>query len=260
VITIIKAHSRSFGKKTDFHKLFGQALSRLTEAGLIAYRDLNFIDVNRVNRWVAPSYGARNVVVMAEKRAFSDELLRVGKKFGVTVQATGGVPSRVTVETMLLEMADAGHDLTKPFVAFVMVDFDPYGWQLAHSFVEQMLQLGIKKVRRFYPYGRERPPQPWIDIVRTDELKPEFIEAERHPLGGRSRKLVDEWIRATGGLYGRGGKEWALSSESLLGYLEDHLENKLPKFLTEDYRYHKVEAFRALEQPLQDFMAQKLLQ
>lgn len=259
VKTITETHTRSFGKNTDFHKNFGQALSDLTGAGLLSYRDLNFIDNNRINRWVAPSYGAKNIVVMAEKRAFSDELLRVGKKHGVTVQCTGGNASRVTVETMLLEMADNGHDLTEPFVVFAMVDFDPEGWNIAQEFVNQMFELGLSKVKSFWPYGRDKPRQPWIDIVSVSEVGTDFLDQQRHPFRVKKKKVTAEWITATGGLYGQGGKEWALSSEAFLGSLDEHLSSKLKKILPEDYKYHKIEAMSSLIHPLTNYAAEKLL-
>jgi hypothetical protein len=258
VKTITQRHSRSFGRNTDFHKNFGAALSALTGAGLISYRDLNFIDTNRIDRWVAPSYGAKNVVVMAEKRSFSEELLKVGHNLGVTVQATGGFASRVTVETMLLEMADAGHDLTKPFVVFAMVDFDPDGWNVADEFVTQMLELGLRRVRRFWPYGRKKPSQPWIDIVSVRELSSEFLDRERHKLSGGRKSVKDEWLQATGGLYGRGGKTWGLSSEAFFGRLEQYLSQKIQRYLPEDYLYHKITNFESLEQPIKDYIAAKL--
>lgn len=259
VKTITETHTRSFGKNTDFHKNFGQALSDLTGAGLLSYRDLNFIDNNRVNRWVAPSYGAKNIVVMAVKRGFSDELLDLGKKLGVTVQCTGGNASRVTVETMLLEMAENGHDLTEPFVVFAMVDFDAEGWNVAQEFVTQMFELGLSKTRGFWPYGRKRPRQPWIDIVAVRELGTDFLDEQRHPFRVKKKKLTAEWITATGGLYGQGGKEWALSSEAFLGYLEEHLTSKLKTFLPQDYKYHKIEAMRSLIHPLTNYAAEKLI-
>lgn len=260
VKTITTRHSWSFGKTTDFHALFGQALSEITAAGLISYRELNFIDTNRGDRWVAPPYGAKNVILMAEKRAFVEELLRIGKKLGVTAQTTGGVPSRVTVETMLLEMADAGHDLTKPFVVLCIVDFDPAGWNLAASFIEQMLELGLSKIKTFRPYGRRRPKQPWLDVVSVRSLDREFIEQERHRLnvGKRAKNLADEWIRATGGLYGRGGKDWALSSEAFMGGIEAHVVKKLKRFLPDDYAYPKIAAYRSLDRPLKNYIAARL--
>lgn len=260
VKTITEKHTWSFGKTTDFHKLFGNALSDLTGAGLLSYRDLNFIDNNRINRWVAPSYGIKNVIFMAEKRSFIDELHRIGPKYGVTVQTTGGVASRVTVETMLLEMADAGHDLTEPFVVLAAVDVDPAGWNIAASFVEQMLELGLSKVRTFRPYGNRRPKQPWIDVVSVDSLDPQFVETQRHPLrvGRRAANLADEWVRATGGLYGRGGKDWALSSEAFLGSLEEHIAEKLEAFTPKDYAYSKIAVYKSLAQPLKNYMAARL--
>jgi len=260
VKNITDKHTWSFGKNTDFHKLFGNALSDLTGAGLISYCDLRFIDTNRVDRWVAPSYGIKNVILMAEKRSFIEELLEIGKKYGVTVQATGGVASRVTIETMLLEMADAGHDLTEPFVLLAIVDVDPAGWNIAASFVEQMLELGLGKIRTFRPYGKRFPKQPWIDVVTIDSLDPDFVTLQRHPLrvGRRAAKLADEWLRATGGLYGRGGKDWALSSEAFLGDLDAHVAEKLKPYSPPDYAYSKITAYKSLSQPLKNYMAARL--
>ena len=259
VKTITETHTRSFGRTTDFHSLFGEALSKLTGAGLLSYSDLNFIDNNRVNRWVAPSYGAKNVVVIAEKRSFSEELLDLGKSLGVTVQCTGGNASRVTVETMLLEMAENGHDLTEPFLVFAMVDFDAEGWNVAQEFVTQMLELGLSKVRSFRPYGRKKPRQPWIDIVVAREMGTDFLDEQRHPYRTTKKNVTAEWLTATGGLYGQGGKKWALSSEAFLGYLEEHLTAKLKKFLPKDYQYHKIEAMRSLIHPLTNYAAEKLI-
>lgn len=260
VKSLTSRHSWSFGKNVEYDDLFSSALTELTDAGLMEYRELNFIDQNKVNRWVAPCYGTKNLIIVAEKRAFSEELLTIGKRYGVTVQATGGVPSRVTIETMLLEMVEAGHDLTGPFTVFAMVDFDPAGWNIAQTFVEHMLGLGLKKIRAFHPYGRERPRQPWIDIVSVGDLDVEFIEENRHSLkvGKRSKALADEWVRATGGLYGRGGKQWALSSEVFLGLVDKHLAKKLPSHLADHDRYKRIVAYESIDQPLKNYIAAKL--
>lgn len=251
-------HSRSFGKSTTFDDLFSTALTEMTNAGLFSYRDFNFIDQNKANRWVSPSYGATNIILMAEKRSFSEELIRLAKQYGVTAQAVGGVSSRVTVETMLTEMADAGHDLTKPFLVFAMVDFDPAGWNIAQSFVEQMLDLGLAKIRGFWPYGRDYPRQPWIDMVSIRDLDTEFIKERRHKIS-KKQKSADEWITATGGLYGRSGKKWGLSSEIFLGLAGEHLAKKLPKYLPEDHeRYQKIVAYESLDRPLKNYIAARL--
>ena len=123
-----------------------------------------------------------------------------------------------------------------------------------------MLELGLSKVRSFWPYGRNRPRQPWIDIISVRELEADFLDSERHSLrvGKRAKKLTDEWLRATGGLYGREGKKWALSSEAFLGVVEKNLESKLAKFLPENYQYPKVEGFKSLSGPLKDYVSAKL--
>jgi hypothetical protein len=216
VRTLVETHSRSFSVRSRMEGIFSSELSTLSGVGLISYLDLNFIDVNRADRWVAPDYGTRNVILMAEKRAFSEEFVNLGKHYGVTVQAAGGQPSRVTVENLLLDMHSAGHDLTKPFTVFSLVDCDPAGWNIASSFIEAMLELGLHKVKHFWPYGRKRPRQPWIDIVSVKDLEPSQIKRYRHPLkvGKRAMKVANEWLRATGGLYGKGGLSWALDSTS----------------------------------------------
>ncbi|MFA7478846.1 MAG: hypothetical protein WC184_13310, partial [Acidimicrobiia bacterium] len=88
----------------------------------------------------------------------------------------------------------------------------------------------------------------------------EFIEENRHSLkvGKRSKALADEWLAATGGLYGRGGKQWGLSSEVFLGLVDEHLANKLPKHLDDHDRYQKIVAYESLDQPLKNYIAAKL--
>ena len=260
VKTIVESHQRSFGTE-KMEGTFSSELSTMSAKGLISYVDLNFIDVNRADRWVAPAYGTTNVVLMAEKRAFSDEFLSLGKHYGVTVQATGGQPSRVTVENLLLDMHNAGHDLTKPFTVFALVDCDPAGWNIASSFVEAMLELGLSKVNSFWPFGRQRPRQPWIDIVSVKDLDPAQVEQFRHPLsiGRRERVIANEWIQATGGLYGKDGLTWALSSELFLGYISEHLKRKLPRYLkTEPEAFQKRVAMEKLAPSLAHLVSIKL--
>ncbi len=259
---IVTRHSRSFGKKADYDGMLSDALTDMTNAGLLAYRDLNFIDQNKVNRWVSPRYGSTNIVIMAEKRSFSQKLLDIGKEYGVTVQCTGGFPSRVTVETMLLEMAEAGHDLTKPFIVFALVDADPAGWNIASTFVNHMLELGLKKVKGFRPHGRRRPVQPWIDVVDAKDLETKFVQECRHRLTvkKRARALADAWVRATGGLYGRGGKRWALSSDVFMSFIDDHIQKKLPKFLSDRHQdYKKIVTYESLDQQLKNYIAARVI-
>lgn len=260
VKNLVRRHSRSFSG--DLDDLFSAELTTMTSLGLLGYRDLNLVDTKATGRWVAPPYGTSNVILMAEKSAFSSKFIDLGKKYGVTVQTTGGVSSRVTVDTMLSEMAEAGHDLSKPFVVFALVDYDPPGWNIAEEFINQMRDLGLKKVRAFSAYGPRKPLQPWIDIVSLSDLDSPFLEKYRFELSRNVRRtrLADQWVAATGGLYGRGGKEYGLAADELIDLVDEHLARKLPEYLQrspEDFQ--RLAAFDDLVRASKDYLTARVL-
>lgn len=255
-----RRHRRSFGSP-ELDGLFSPALTELTSAGLLGYRDLNLIDVNRASRWVAPSYGTTNIILLAEKSAFTSKLIELGQRYGVTVQASGGQSSRVTVDTMLSEMADAGYDLTREFIVYALVDFDPAGWNIATEFVNQLRSLGLKKVREFRPY-QMRGAQPWIDMVEVKDLGSEFLAENRFRLNARARRanLTKRWANATGGLYGRGGTDWAISSDEFLEMLDDHLDRKIrPMLRRTPENFQRLSSFDQLAKLSREYLTTRLL-
>lgn len=258
---LVRRHSKSFSGD-DMANLFSAQLTIMTRLGLLSYRDLNLTDSDSAGRWVSPLYGTTNVILMAEKSAFSSKLIELGKRYGVTVQTTGGASSRVTVDTLLTEMSEAGHDLTRPFTIFVLVDIDPAGWNIAEEFIKQMKELGLKKVHAYHPYGEDRPLQPWIDIISATDLDTEFLAKYRFELKTQTRKtkLSDEWIKATGGLYGRNGKEHGLAADELIQFIDEHLARKIPEHLKQDPQvFSRLSALDDLVESTKRYLTARLL-
>lgn len=253
---VVQDHPRVFKVKKDLDSLFSKQLVQMIKLGLLSYKDLNIIDDRKGFRKIAPLYGNPHIILLGEKFSFLSKLIEVALQYGITVQCSKGMPSLVMADTMITEMAEAKYDMSQEFVILTFTDFDPTGWNIGNTFVRHLKQLGVKNVRTFDQYPTKRN---CLDVVCPHELPSDFVERARLTMRAKLQRaaLTKRWAIATGGLYKRGGTEYAVSAEEHLEVFDQMLANKIAPFLRQ-----KPEVFtRKINlEYLSDVMGQYLLE
>lgn len=184
---------------SDPYAHLSRVLSQMVlDDGLLQYEDLSLTDPC----WEERRIGTRRpaVVVMSEKRGQFRLLREVHEETGATVCVTGGYPSGATAEYTARDvMAAAGHGASATLIA--IVDFDPYGWEIARAFASQLGACGLRVA------GVEL-------IVRPEHFPPRFVASAALPIRAPRRHAarVDAWLRESGGV---GGRALRLECEAL---------------------------------------------
>ncbi len=253
---LVQDHPRVFNVDKDLDGLFSKQLTAMVRAGLLSYKDLKITDDRQSFRRIAPLYGNPHIILLGEKFSFLSKLIEIHLQYGITIQCSKGMPSLVMADTMITEMAEAGYDMSQEFIILTFTDFDPTGWNIGNTFARHLKELGIKNIRRFHQYPT---PRDCLDVVCPHELPADFLERARLVMKAKLQRaaLTRKWALATGGLYKRGGINYAVSAEEHLGYLDPMLAAKIAPFLKQ-----KPEVFTRLInlEYLADMMGKYLLE
>lgn len=245
---VFREHPSIFDKTDNIYDNFPRAMKAMVLAGLLSYKDLRIVDDRRAYRSMPPSYGNTNVILLAEKEGFVGRFFQLGAQYGVITQITRGVSSLLMADSMLTEMFEAGYDLKKPITILSFCDFDPVGSSIPIHFVKHLKALGFTNVKKFKQYGdktmtrlteggkRKRVSQvrPCLDVVNPHDLPSNVRNKLRHSLKAKIRDnpTTADWAFVTGGVTGTGrNKQYAITSELLLPYLAEHLDEKIRPLL-----------------------------
>lgn len=186
--------------KGDPYLIVSDMFMVMVKAGLFKYRDFRFRDDDKANRWHARKYP--QIIFLAEKTSYGEFLQAITRDFDITTMAAGGQPSYLSAEYFVDEMRARKVDLTQEFSIFSFVDFDPAGDIIASSFVENLMDNGIKNIRTF--------PGPFYKFFKRKDIfvPANMTEAQRKkvvrlPLKIRKSGLAAKWAARTGGVNGK---------------------------------------------------------
>ena len=251
IVKPIFTEKKVFNNVDSFYGNFTEAFKTLVEAGLVSYRDFNIMDDRKPFRFLPDSDFNTNVLLLAEKKAFVGRFSALASRYGVMAQITDGQSTLLMTDTMLTEMFEAGFDMSKNLNVLSFCDFDPVGSSIPYHFVEHLKVLGFHNVNEFTQYGDKvmnrptgdrrnrnsqpayvkiRQRRPCLDIVNPHELPRDVVERIRHTLKAeiQNNPSTADWAFITGGVTGTGrNKEYAISSEQFLPYVDEHLEKKI---------------------------------
>lgn len=244
VKTAILDNKQIFKDSDNIYGNFTRAMQELVLAGLLSYKDFNIVDDRRAYRLMPPDYGNTNVILLAEKDSFVGRFFELGSQYGVMVQITKGRGSVLMVDSMLTEMFEAGYNMNQQLAVLSFCDFDPVGTSIPFHFAKHLRALGFSNIRQFEQYGNEKKTiplsrnrrkvitqvRPCLDIVNIHDLPTAERNRIRHemPSSQRDNPSTAEWAFITGGVTGTGrNKTYAISSEMLLPYLADNLNQKI---------------------------------
>jgi 5S rRNA maturation endonuclease (ribonuclease M5) len=155
---------------------------------LMRYSDIGFRDANEANRQVGKN---AHIILVAEKIGQAPFLVDIAEKYKISTIALGGKPSVNNVEYFVDDMKSKKVNLRRKFHVFTLVDFDPHGWIIRNSFLENLNHYGINSIKT-------------TDLVHPDMLSPKEIETSRYRLSqapGRQWQIVKNWQKQIKGKY-----------------------------------------------------------
>lgn len=243
----------------SFYGNFSKAVKAMVLAGIISYKDFNIMDDRKVYRFMPDADFNTHIILLAEKKSMVGRFTALASKYGVMSQITTGRSTLVMTDTILTEMFEAGYDLSENLNILSFCDFDPVGSSIPYHFVKHLNSLGFYSVNEFTQYGdrtmrrktgtrvdkdgKKRPVyktvsqrRPCLDIVNIHDFDSKTRGRMRHELKSslRDDPSTADWAFITGGVTGTGrNKKYAISSEQLLPYVNEHLDQRIRGLLKE---------------------------
>lgn len=219
-------------KKGDLYNLVSDMFVLLVKAKLFKYKDFGFDDDDKGNRWLGrKNY---NIIFFAEKTSYTDLLQELNQEYDITTIASGGQTSHLSVEYLVSELKSLNFDLTREFIIFSLVDFDPAGDTIADNFTESLIDNGIKKIRTF-------PGKFSTIFYRKDIFIPDNLTEEqkskvyRLPLSVRKSGQAARWAARTGGVDGRKNIQFGIETIVLSkAGIKQIFETEISKIMTID--------------------------
>ena len=189
----LRSGSDPYGVMIDVFVLF------VLDLDAMRYREFGFSDERENDRIIGAKNG--HIIVAAEKRGHFPFLKELYEEFDVTVVALGGHPSLLSTEYFAGEMEAAGFELGGAFPLLTLVDYDPAGWSIVETFIEQLQDLGFGEAVQ-------------ADLVLPIFMEKEQIRLNKYRLSRRkSEKTKNEkWIAKSGGLE---GKAYGLEADAM---------------------------------------------
>ncbi len=237
---LARARAKKYAHKYDM--MINQFHDMAVRNGLFSYADFGFTDEGAHNRTIGS--GNHHIFCISEKIGHLPLLLELARDYGVTIIAMGGQPSALSSEYFVNELRKSGFDLTAATPVLTIVDFDPAGYSIATSLLNQLKDLGFQgELKR-------------IDLVLPSRMTSAQIKLNKYPLSKsrREKKKNQKWLAITGGVEGRlyGLEADAMSWEELT----ETFDQEVAPFLKTP-REQVVR--RRLKQELVDVMKELLL-
>ncbi|MEM1007360.1 MAG: hypothetical protein AAGJ35_00015 [Myxococcota bacterium] len=174
---------------------------------LFQYADFDLTDENWQNRHLGTKHP--HILVFAEKTGWSRFLRRWHEELGFSVLALGGFPSALSSEYTVRAMREVLAQDQKVRTIGI-VDYDPSGWSIAKSFIQQLSVCGLnvedppllihpkhyqtQEIDMFaFSLPKRQPTKQakWMELSGGIEGQPKGLEAESMPL-----ERIDRLLRA----------------------------------------------------------------
>lgn len=241
-----------------YYGTMSSVLADLVREGLFSYKDFNFRDRDQALRMLGTEN--RHVIVFAEKDGFISIIETIAETYGCTAITLGGVPSFLSSNYMVSEMADAGFPMAEAYYCFSIVDFDPAGDNAAEEFIKQLTASGLRNFHQFDQYGAKYPR---LDLARPANLTGGDIETSKYSLPvsvQRAQQTID-WAARTGGVDGKGSRKYGLESDE---FTEARIHELVaaaitPYLKTDPEVIRRRVTMSKLADTLEDFMVEKIL-
>ena len=180
--TLSRAGALSKKPDNQYRQLVATIVDLVKKYKLMRYSDIGFRDENQAHRKVGKN---AYIILFSEKIGHQQFLSEMRDKFDCSIIALGGKPSVCNVEYFVDDMKARGVNLRRKFRLFSVVDFDPHGWIVQNSFIEDLRFYGIKNVKI-------------TDLVTPDILTADEVKISRYRLPqkpGKQWRMVNKWLK-----------------------------------------------------------------
>jgi len=196
------SRSGSLSNKSDnqYRLLVAVIVDLVKKYKLMRYSDIGFRDDNQAHRKVGRN---ANIIVFSEKLGHQQFLSEIAKKYKISIIALGGKPSVCNIEYFVDDMKSKGVNLRRKFHLFSIVDFDPHGWIVKSSFIDDLKHYGIKNIKL-------------MDMITPDMLTEDELKISRYRLTQDTpaqKKIMLKWLKQIRKINLR----WELMEEELHG-------------------------------------------
>jgi hypothetical protein len=186
---------------TNHYKTLSEKLGEMVSRKILSYSEFQLYEFQR---WTVGMYNPHEILV-AEKEAHYRFLQQMQDLAGMTIIATGGQPSTMTSEYFSTALKQAVPDYHKPdaMVVIALVDYDPHGWLLLDTFMDDLRTFGIKNPEL-------------INLSVPDNYEPRELEFQHYDLLREDEvpgKILRSWMKRTGGIE---GNPWGMEVDVLM--------------------------------------------
>ena len=158
---------------------------------LFKYKDFGFVDQGQHFYNLGKDYP--HIIFLGEKTGHYRKLVRIQEEYGVTIIASGGMPSVLTSEYFVDELEKVIDIKTQSVYLITIVDYNPAGAILVKSFHQQLKRQGVEIAGLFHILIPEHFTPDELTLI-ADEI-PMKTQADR-------TKALN-WIKAGGGINGQ---------------------------------------------------------
>lgn len=180
--TLSRAESLSTKPDNQYKQLVRIIRNLVMKYNLMKYKDIGFRDENQAHRKVGKN---ANIILFSEKLGHQEFLSEIASKYKISIIALGGKPSVCNVEYFVDDMRARNVNLRRKFHLFSVVDFDPHGWIVKDSFIDDLRFYGIKNIKL-------------TDLVTPDALTKDEIKVSRYRFPqkpGKQWQIAYSWLK-----------------------------------------------------------------
>lgn len=180
--TLSRAGALSDKPDNQYRQLVAIIVDLVKKYKLMRYSDIGFRDENQAHRKVGKN---AHIILFSEKLGHQQFLSEMRDKYDCSIIALGGKPSVLNIEYFVDDMKARGINLRRTVYLFSVVDFDPHGWIVRNSFIEDLKHYGIKNIK-------------CMDMITPDMLTEEEVKISRYRLpqkSGKQWRLLNKWLK-----------------------------------------------------------------
>ncbi len=163
---------------------------------IMRYKDMGFSNNNSSTVHIDKNW---HVLLFGEKHGKYAVLTKIARELKCTVLTLGGQPSLLSMEYLVDDYKELGIDIRKSMYLIFVVDYDPAGWIIRDSVIQDLKFYGMKHIKS-------------IDIIVPNILTPKELELAKFPLSKEQKTLNKKWIKKTNGI---NGKLYGFESDSV---------------------------------------------
>lgn len=208
---VIKPALWRVNAKGDHYKTLSDKLALFVARDMMSYREFGLVEEEN---W---SIGDRRpeVIVAAEKRSHFRFLQTIQKEHGVSIIALAGKPKQITSEYF----TDAFKEKVPKYwekdrvLVVGMIDYDPSGWIIGRTFLEDLRVFGIKHSRLVDLVKPSHFNAEELEAYKYSLIKPDAGSGDGEGLDAGDATTLKKWMKKFGGV---NGEPYGLETDALM--------------------------------------------